>query len=88
MTYVLVDRLPFGLSSYSECVADVFERDTLTITCPDQDDRIVKTFAPGTWQAATVIEVPSNHPLYGFVSAHASIGQRAAFDRLQTKGAA
>lgn len=87
-TCVVVQRRPWGTTSYTECVADVFTADVLTISCTDDvwDQRWgpMQIFPPGTWEAATVYD-DRGDPLYSFMSiqaqaeagAHVTTGKEA-----------
>jgi hypothetical protein len=70
LTYVVVQRRPFGESTFSQCCADVFDHDTLTVSCTDaeHDARFgpMQVFQPGTWESATCYDSDA-HPLYTFL---------------------
>ena len=69
LTHVVVERFPLGLSSFAMAVADVFDTDTLTVSCQDaaydNDFGPMRVFAPGTWIAATCYDHRGN-PLRSF----------------------
>ena len=67
MTSVLVEQAPFGSTQFSECVADVFSADELTVTCPALDDRVVRVFKPGSWFTAIVYD-DRQYPIVSFIS--------------------
>lgn len=70
MSYVIVER-PGGRSTFMQADADVFTRDTLTISHNDPSfDRRGpwQTFKPGSWLSATAFDAVNDLPLYSFQS--------------------
>lgn len=66
LSFVKIERLPFGISQFSGCTVDIFEPDTLTVTRTDTE-QVIATFAPGRWATASVMDGRGN-PLASFVS--------------------
>lgn len=66
MTFVKVERHPYGITQFSGCTAEISEDDTVTVTCTE-DGRVMQTFAPGTWRS-TVVLSDKGMPLYAYVS--------------------
>lgn len=68
MSYVIVER-PGGRSVFAQADADVFTRDTLTISCHAVESlNPWQTFQPGTWLSATAFDDVNDLPLYSFQS--------------------
>ena len=63
MSYVMVERLPFGSSSFTGCTADVFSTDVLNISCTHPDFDAVgpmEVYQPQQWARATVYDERGN----------------------------
>ncbi len=69
MTYVHVERTRHGSDQFSGAVADVFTKDTLTVTSERTGEELM-VFAPGTWRDAVVTD-DNDHPLAWFMSSQA-----------------
>ncbi len=64
---VVVKRFPFGVSTFPNCTADIFDTDELTITCVEEGcDRVMAVYRPGTWREATVYG-SNEYPMFSFV---------------------
>lgn len=61
-----VVELRIGTASFARCVADVFTKDTLTITGVD-DEQPIAVFQPGEWRAAATY-APDGSPIYAHQS--------------------
>lgn len=66
LTFVKVERHPFGISQFSECMAELEDDDSVTVTCT-QDGRIMQHFPAGSWRTALVL-TDRGMPLYAYVS--------------------
>jgi hypothetical protein len=66
---VVVERLPFGSSSFTNCVVDEFTTGELTVTA--DDDRVMQVYKPGTWLTATQYD-SHGWSVYSFTSEEAS----------------
>jgi hypothetical protein len=69
--YVHVMRANGGLTTFQECVADVFTSDELTVTCTaagfTEQHGPLQVFPSGTWREATVYR-DNGFPDYSFQS--------------------
>ncbi len=83
LTSVMVETLPHGSSTFAQAVADVFDAETVTVSCTDQDyDQKygpLRVFSPGSWAFATTFDA-QGHPLTSFIS-------QAGKDRQQAEAA-
>ena len=84
---VVVERYPFGSSSFPLCVADVFEHDEVTIMSLDEtwaaQHGPVKVFTPGTWLLCTTYD--QNGDAYHFASDLGNARVKAAYDSFQAE---
>ena len=79
MSYVVVDR-PSGRTIFQQAEADVFQRDTLTISHEHSGEEW-ETLKPGTWLSATVFDSVNDLPRYGFES----VKRQAQIDAVAAK---
>ena len=77
---VVVERLPFGSSSFTLCHVDEFTAGELTVTA--DDGRVMEVYKPGTWLTATQYD-SHGWSVYSFTSEEASQRAIAARDALR-----
>jgi hypothetical protein len=77
---VVVERLPFGSTSFSLADVDEFTKGELTVTA--EDGRVMEIYKPGTWLTATQYD-SHGWAIYGFTSDEASRRAIAARDQLR-----
>ncbi len=71
LTSVVVETLPHGSYTFAQAVADVFDAETVTVSCTEAayDTRYgpLRIFAPGSWAFATTYDAQGN-VLTSFIS--------------------
>lgn len=81
MTFVHVAKQGYGAVTFNDALADVFERDTLTVSWADpthNDGEPAMVFQPGTWRTATVYD-DRNNVLADFIGSQYQRELDAAF---------
>jgi hypothetical protein len=77
---VVVERLPFGSSSFTLATVDEFTKGELTVTA--EDGRVMEVYQSGTWLTATQYD-RHGWSVCSFTSDEASRRAIAARDRLR-----